>query len=256
MNVLTNTWRQLVQRRLWPVALLLVAALAAVPVLLAAEPERVASPADPVPALSADDELAEPVVAKVAAGDRTRRRRVLGIRKDPFKPAPVKTKKASATNHNARHVTGGAKPATGQTTPTTGTTTPTTVTGGGDYAGTPAPPVVAPRKPTYPADSIIVRFGDATSDELPKGVLEKLSPLPDDEEPLLVYMGLTKKGKKAVFLVDAALTPTGDGTCKPHPSSCETVELSRGETEFFDVVDPETGRVGSQYQLDLVAINN
>ena len=68
-------------------------------------------------------------------------------------------------------------------------------------------------------------------------------------------MGLTKNGKQAKFLVDATLTPTGDGTCKPHPSSCETVLLSRGETEFFDVIDPETGETTAQYQLDLVAIN-
>ena len=38
----------------------------------------------------ADDALAEPVVAKASAEDRTRRRRVLGVRKDPFKPAAAK----------------------------------------------------------------------------------------------------------------------------------------------------------------------
>ncbi len=70
-----------------------------------------------------------------------------------------------------------------------------------------------------------------------------------------MFMGLTKNGKQAKFLVDASLTPTGDGTCQPHPASCETVLLSRGETEFFDVVDPETGEITAQYQLDLVAIN-
>ena len=100
-----------------------------------------------------------------------------------------------------------------------------------------------------------VRFGDATQEDLPSGWLTKLRPLPDSEEPLLVYMGLTKNGKKAKFLVDATLTPTGDGTCKPHPASCETILLSRGETEFFDVIDPETGEPTAQYQLDLVAIN-
>jgi hypothetical protein len=68
-------------------------------------------------------------------------------------------------------------------------------------------------------------------------------------------MGLTKNGKKAKFLVDATLTPTGDGTCKPHPSSCETILLGRGETEFFDAIDPETGEPTAQYQLDLVTIN-
>ena len=67
-------------------------------------------------------------------------------------------------------------------------------------------------------------------------------------------MGLTKNGKKAKFLVDAALDATGDGTCRPHPSNCETIELAEGETEFFDFVDPETGEITAQYQLDLVDI--
>ena len=42
MSIVTDIWRQLVRRRLWPVALLLVAALAAVPLLLAKDPEPAA----------------------------------------------------------------------------------------------------------------------------------------------------------------------------------------------------------------------
>ena len=47
MNVVTNTWRQLVRNKLWPVAVLLLAALVAVPVLLAREPEAPA-PLEPL----------------------------------------------------------------------------------------------------------------------------------------------------------------------------------------------------------------
>lgn len=248
MNVVTTIWQQLVGRRLWPLALLLVAALVAVPFVLASEPAPVAPPADPVPAMSDDDALAEPVVAKVAAGDRTRRRRVLGARKDPFRPAPVKkakepTAKQASTQENA------AK------TESKGSA-PTTASGGGGGTSVPSvPPATEPSLPKPPAGSVTVRFGDAESDELPSGWLTKLRPLPDSDEPLLVFMGLTKDGKKAKFLVDAALTPTGDGTCKPHPSSCETILLSRGETEFFDAIDPATGEPTAQYQLDLVRIN-
>ncbi len=54
-------------------------------------------------------------------------------------------------------------------------------------------------------------------------------------------------------MVDASLEPQGDGTCDPSPSSCETIELREGETEFFDVLG-ETGEVMAQYQLDLVDI--
>ncbi len=243
MNVVTNTWHQLVRRRLWPVALLLVAALAAVPFVLASEPAPVAPPAEPMPAVTADDEIAEPVVAKVEAKDRSRRRRVLGVRKDPFEPAPVKKPKKAKQ----------ASTATDTPEPKSSEPAPTSSGGGSTAPSVPTPTEPSPPKP--PAGSITVRFGDASSDELPSGWLAKLEPLPDDDEPLLVFMGLTKNGKHAKFLVDASLTPTGDGTCKPHPASCETVLLSRGETEFFDVIDPGTGEITAQYQLDLIRIN-
>jgi hypothetical protein len=243
MNAVTSIWRQLVRRRLWPVAVLLIAALAAVPVLLARDAQPVAAPVDAAPAVAtkADDTIAEPVVAKVEAADRGRRRRVLGARKDPFRPAPVK------------------KPKTAKTADATpDDTTPTESTGGGSTAPssplTPAP-TPTPKPKVYPAGSLVIRFGDAEMEELPRMVLRKLKPLPDDVTPLLVYMGLADHGKKAKFLVDDALEVTGDGTCKPHPSNCETIELAPGETEFFDVIDPETGDILGTYQLDLVKIN-
>jgi hypothetical protein len=246
MNVLTTTWRQLVRRRLWPVALLLVGALAAVPFVLAKDPAPVVpeAPVTTAPAESAkaDDSLAEPVVAKVSSEDRSRRRRVLGVRKDPFEPAPVKKPKKKKTAKKT------AK-------------TPETGNGGGTSAPAPTSPapsfpvVTTPvkKKKVYAKGSLIVRFGDATS-ELAKLNVKKLGPLPDDETPLLVYMGLTNHGNKAIFLVDESLDAQGDGTCKPHPASCETIELAQGETEFFDYVDPETGEVTAQYELDLLDI--
>ena len=253
MNVLSTTWRQLVRRRLWPLAVLLIAALVAVPVLLARDATPVDSPALPetsAPAETAtadDDALAEPVVAKASVADRSRRRRVLGSRKNPFEPAPVKKPKVAkmTTKSEEPKNTGGS-----DAPKDTSTSTPTE----------PAAPVapVEPKKPTYPSGSLLVRFGDPSSDALEKKVLRKLVGLPDgttDTGPLLIYTGLKDHGKKAVFLVDASLDVTGDGTCKPHPSSCETIELTAGETEFFDVIDPETGEVTAQYELDLIKIN-
>ena len=94
MNAVTTIWRQLVRNKLWPVAVLLLAALVAVPTLLAREP-AVPEAITPVAVTTeADDSIAEPIVAKITPEDRDRRRRVLGVRKDPFKPAPVKKPKA------------------------------------------------------------------------------------------------------------------------------------------------------------------
>jgi hypothetical protein len=254
MNALTTTWRQLVRRRLWPVAVLLLAALVAVPVMLSRSPEPV-TPPDPAAeapasqsAKKTDEALAEPVVAKVSATERARRRRVLGVRKDPFTPAVLKhKKKAPAKKAAKKHTTNEPKQDTTPSAPSAPAPTVSEPT-------TPAAP--APKKKVYAKDSLIVRFGDATGETLPRMNVLKLAALPNDAdaEPLLIYTGLTDHGKKAVFLVDESLDPSGDGTCSPHPSNCEKVELAKGETEFFDVIDPDTGNVTAQYELDLVDI--
>jgi hypothetical protein len=246
MNAVTTIWRQLVRNKLWPVAVLLLAALVAVPMLLAREP-AVPEPIAPVAVnTEAGDSIAEPIVAKVTPEDRSRRRRVLGVRKDPFRPAPVKQAKVEQPETPDAPELGA--PSTGDTG-----------SGGGEPAEAPV---------FYEPGTIIVRFGDATNDKLDRFAIPKLGPVPDDEFPLLVYMGLTKDGKRAKFLVDAALEVEGDGTCKPHPSSCEIIELAVGETEFLDVINPETTdeesseetteetepEIVATFQLDLVDI--
>lgn len=260
MNVLTTTWRQLVRRRLWPVAVLLVAALAAVPVVLSREPAVPPPPVDPVAVTAeADDTIAEPVVAKVTTEDRGKRRRVLGSRKDPFTPDAIKNpKKVKVAKKEAPQETKTEAKETGAS----GSSGSSGSSGGGGSSSPSAPAEPAKPKKFYKAGTLVVRFGEAEETaELERFTLAKLAPLPDDEFPLLVYMGLTKDGKKARFLVDAAVEADGDGECKPHPSSCETILLARGETEFFDVLDPEAAedatddeRILARFQLDLVDI--
>ncbi len=92
MSAITNVWRQLVQRRLWPVAILLIAALAAVPLALAKDPDP-AVPGPVVPAAdaaaSAESALAvQPIVAPATAADRGKRRKVLGAREERVRTAP------------------------------------------------------------------------------------------------------------------------------------------------------------------------
>ena len=260
MNAVTSIWRQLVRRRLWPVAILLLAALAAVPVMLTREPEVAALPPDPATATAAkvDDTIAEPVVAQVTPEDRSRRRRVLGAVKDPFRPAPVKKPKADKAQVDLPEVKAP------DTAPADPGFSPVPSSGTGSGSGGFSTPVVtepAPKKTYYAAGTIIVRFGESSQETLDRFVVRKLGPVPDDELPLLIYMGLTKNGKKAKFLVDASIEVDGDGDCKPHPASCETIELAVGETEFLDVIDPEAAedapdetRIIDQFQLDIVDI--
>ena len=99
MNAVNTIWRQLVRSKLWPVALLLLAALVAIPMLLAREPAT-PEPIAPVAVnTEADDSIAEPIVAKVTPEDRSRRRRVLGVRKDPFQAGPGQGGQGRAARH-------------------------------------------------------------------------------------------------------------------------------------------------------------
>ncbi len=252
-EALQNVWRELVQRRLLPVAVLLVGALVAVPFLLAKDPAPApAAPTVPTAnaAQQAGSELEDPVVSLVAEGTPAKRRRVLGYSKNPFEPAAAPKVKATPTPNPGTAITvpGGD---TGKGGSTGASTSP---------AGAPSVPVapVAPTgteqpAPNYELYSLTVRFGASDSESLEKMNLPRLKALPSARDPLLVYLGPGKGGKSAVFMVDASLEPQGDGTCDPNPVNCETIELREGETEFFDVLD-ETGNPTAQYQLDLIDI--
>jgi hypothetical protein len=246
MSAVTNMWRQLVQRRLWPVAILLIAALAAVPMMLAKDPEPAVSP--PPAQVDTKSELATtPIVAPATPTDRTKRRKVLGSRKNPF--ASVKPADAPGSGNDSadpvvvKSPTGGTSDDTsgGGTTPSTGTT---------DTPTTPATPAPAPKK--YEQNELTVRFGGA--EDAKRQSVKRLQALPSAELPVLIYMGVLKDGKTAVFLVDHGVTPVGDGECNPSPEECETIRLKVGETEFLDVAD-DTGSVTQQFQLDLIKIH-
>ena len=263
MSILTSTWHELVRRRLLPVAILLLAALVAVPFLLAKDPE----PASPAPAAQgegapgapatapADADATTAVVSLVENGERTKRRRVLGARKNPFEPAPVKPVKVkSATAPSTVKGTSSPKQSGPEDKPTGGSPVPS--------SGGPSPIVIPPATSVPGEDtapkrhelySLVVRFGDSTSDTLERMSLARLKPLPDADAPALVYLGVSDDKKSAIFMVDADVEAQGDGECSPTPSNCETIRLREGETEFFDVLD-EKGQATEQYQLDLVKI--
>jgi hypothetical protein len=243
------------------VAILLVAAAAAVPLLLGKEPSAPAATATAAAVKSDDSTLTtEPIVAPAGDGDRAQRRHVLGSPKDPFKPnaTPTPTPKPEAATAPAP--TGGtqataAAPAGGSTP----ATTPATPVGAPSVPGftTPMAPVTPKKK--YELFELTVRFG-ASADATPaRRDVKRLEALPSADEPVLIYLGVLKDNKTAVFMVDSGVVAQGDGTCKPSRTTCETIHLKEGETEFFDV--PSDSGDGSadatssaQYELDVVKI--
>jgi hypothetical protein len=249
MSVLNDTWRFLVQRRLWPVAILLVAAAVAVPMLLSEEPTP--APAPTVAVKSKKEALlaADPIVTAAADGDRSGRRRVLGSSKDPFKPqvTPTPTPKPETAKTEA--------PAAGGKTDTAAGTNPT-------VGGSPAPDTttpVVPEKKKYELFELTVRFGPSSDTQPPRKDVKRLRALPSADEPVLIYLGVLNDKKTAVFLLDSGVIAQGDGTCRPSRTTCETIHIREGETEFLDVAGEdgevgEDGTGGAQYQLDVLKI--
>jgi hypothetical protein len=261
MSAITNVWRQLVQRRLWPVAIVLIAALAAVPLTLAKQPEPAAPAPSPAPAADADSQdallAAEPIVAKGAAVDTTKGHKVVGKAKNPFGVAkPAGSGSDAAPNSKGSVV---AKTRTGSDeTPSSGSGSGGGTPSTGTTPSTPAAPVApatpaepAPKPKTYAPQELTIRFG---SEEGKRQSLKRLQALPSEDNPVLIYLGLLKDGKTAEFMVGDGVTPVGDGECRPSAEECETVRLRAGETEFFDVADA-TGTVTEQFQLDLIKVH-
>ena len=64
---------------------------------------------------------------------------------------------------------------------------------------------------------------------------------------MLIYLGVLEDKKTAVFMVDSGVVAQGDGSCKPSPTTCETIHIKEGETEFFDVA-PEDAATGTTHE--------
>jgi hypothetical protein len=261
MNVITDALRFLVQRKLWPVALLLLAVAVAVPLLLSEDP----APGPAIAAVKADESTlaTDPIVAPAGDGDRAGRRHVLGSRKDPFKPNATPTPTPTATPTPAASTA----PATSPPGATVG------APGGGGGVGTaPAPDFTSPVTPVTPAKSyedyeLAVRFGSSEEHPLPRKSVKLREALPSSDDPVLIYLGVLKNTRTAVFMVDSGVVSQGDGECTPSSATCVTIHLREGETEFFDVpadaaggsepaasADGTAAPASTQYQLDLIKI--
>lgn len=235
MTTLRNIWADLVEKRLWPVAVVLAAGLLAVPFVLAKGGEEPALPAGgAVIAATATDDT-EVVTLDVAPTVR----RHDGRGRDPFvQPKGSTPEKAQALESSTTTDGGGSGGGAASTDPAPDTS--------GDEQSSSTPKKTTTTT-TYTAD---LRFGQADSMKTLRDV-ERLTPLPSASSPFFVLLGAKGGGKTLVFLVSSDAKATGDGTCKPSKSACETIELQAGDTEFFDLT---TADGVQQYQMDIIKI--
>jgi hypothetical protein len=242
MTVLRNIWADLVEKRLWPVAVLLLVGVVAVPVVLSKNPEPAPTPvANAVLARNAaasDDPTLVTLNAKPTVREHDGRGR------DPFVQPKGSTPQWAQALKSSTTSGGGATPT--DTLATANGTGDTGDTGG----ATPSKPKSTPKAaaPNYVAD---LRFGQADSMKTLRDV-ERGQGLPEGQEPFFIFLGVKSDGKTLAFLVSSDAKATGDGKCRPSNNNCETIELKVGDTEFFDVT---TATGVQQYQMDIIKVS-
>jgi hypothetical protein len=260
MSFLKNVLHDLIEKRLWPVAIALVVALIAVPIVLgggsdAGRGDVAAAPTPANGAAGAPAATRDAVVSleqQTAGGSIDRGGKV----RDPFvqhhlpKVQTTVTTAVDTTKNLADTLSGGGSSGSGSDTSSgsgTPSSTPTT-----PPADTPKPDTTK-QPDTTAADlyRVKLKFGEAGAEKTYNNVA-RLTPLPSSDNPFFVYLGLKDDQKTAIFLVDADSVPTGDGTCKPSKADCAQIELKAGDMEYFDLQSGTAGVV--QYQLELVGV--
>jgi hypothetical protein len=251
---LRTVFQDLVERRLWPVALVLVLALIAIPVLLSSPASDTATdPATPipsaVPATGSGSSLSafQPVVSTEGSKSTEIKKKLSGFNsKDPFKVHNLPTVTGIADAGAAGSATTGA----GTTTTDAGTTTtPGSGSGSGGTGSQGTPGSGQSGTLTYYDWTATVRFG--IGDDLDKKRLERFRALPTSENPVAVFMDVTTDGESAVFLVSYATGTTGEGDCEPD-DTCTFLYMKPGETQSFEAVGADDKVV--TYKLKLVDI--
>jgi hypothetical protein len=262
-------FQDLVERRLWPVALVLVIALVAIPVLLSRPASDTAGssttpipPAAPATGSGGSLSAFQPAVNTEGSKSSEIRKSLKGFdSKDPFKVQGLPTGGGTADQSAATGEPGGGA-GTATIDPGTGTTLGSEsgsgsgssgsqgTSGSGETTGETTGESGSAKYYTWTAT---VRFGIGDdADKLDKKRLERFRALPSSENPVVVFMGVTTDGKSAVFLVSAASGTTGEGDCEPD-DTCTFLYMKAGDTQSFEAVDANDQVV--TYKLRLLDTN-
>jgi hypothetical protein len=246
-------WQDLRDKKLWPVALVLLLALVAVPVLLSKSSNGPSGPPAAAPQA--------PIAGLPAVSEHTvTSSRLHKSNRDPFTPqggGPSTSTGAAQTSGSSGSVvssTGSAVTTSGTGASTsTGTGTSPSSASGSSSPGAPtggssptSPPAGGngsgghgsgghnqPASPLTPRESFGVRLAMTT----PRGgvrtinPLERLTPLPAVAQPLMVELGVLTGGNRVVFALSPRTVVSGPGRCIPGPLDCEILSMARGQRE-------------------------
>lgn len=248
MKILNDILADLVEKKLWLPAALLVIAIVGVPMQLAKPGDAPPPPAVPTAAVQQETGPELALTRAVKTGfDRAPRVNKkssdpFGERNDDQVNAALKALRKklleSLKSTISGDTSGGGTSLGGGTSDGGGVVpeAPKDDSSGGDGGGkTPS---------SKPEIDDLLSIMVTVNDGMPQQVndIRTLSPLPDTTNPFLVYTGKNDSGA-AVFIVSADVQPTGEGKCDPTPENCQTLTLGEGQTEDFKILTSSEGTV-------------
>ncbi len=180
-----------------------------------------------------------------------------GVARNPFTPLPGSASTTTVAAVTTPSSSSGSSSSTPSTSTSSGSETSGSSTSGtsGSSNGGQSKPKAKP-KTVY---DVTIKFGvlppgtapeNATLAEFKK--LKLQTPLPSADTPLIVFRGVTAKGRSATFTLVGEAILTGAGACLPSPLQCQAVDLKPGETEQLNYVQPNGESV--IYELRVLGI--
>jgi hypothetical protein len=268
----------LVARRLWPVAVALLAAIVAIPVVVFhGDSAAPVAPQNAVPAPRV--ERAQVTLDESVPAPRDRSGRL----RDPFAAGTSDgdTGSSAPSSPSATSGASGASPTPGAASPSpAGAGSTDTAVVQPTAGGSSAPPTtvsvpsvapaassssgergsVAPRaslpqsEATTATYEVTLRFGPTEGERRNLRNVARLTALPSATHPVVAYLGVLRDGKTASFLVSSKASASGNGECKPSAADCKTVELRAGDAEYLRLAE-SNGRPAAWYYLKLLHID-
>jgi hypothetical protein len=247
----------LVEKRLWPVAVVLGIALIGIPLLLSrsAGEQPSAAPATAAPAIAAGGPLSafQPVVNTEGKKSSEIRKQLEGFdSKDPFKPQNIGGGGGGGSADGSVEVQGGGGSPSGGGSVDVSDSPPLGTSGGGSGDSSTGASGGGSTEPqtfyyTYAAD---VRFGKEGN--LDRKTLQQFRSLPSSQDPVVVFMGVKEDGETAIFLLSSAASTTGEGNCEPD-DTCTFLYMKKGDEQRIEAVNSDDEII--TYELVLLDID-
>ncbi|MEY2442359.1 MAG: hypothetical protein QOJ46_1785 [bacterium] len=247
----------LVDKRLWPVVLLLAVAVVAIPVLIGGSSEPAGPPDAAVSPAAARIAAATPAVELVGPAEVRSRP---GKLRDPFRRTRHKVAKRTANAPAAKVAPANAVPKTGgsvsKAPASSSPATPKAPSNPSSPSSPSTPSTTVPVEPSAAANARSVFqtvahvAGPHADYEHP---LARLAVVGDKDSPALQYLGVSRGGEYAIFLLGPSATAAGnDGACIV-AQPCRAIGVRRGETLKIEVADP--GSAARQYSVKVTSLH-